>query len=63
MVYRLFQKFHRSVAVHPCVRAHRTQIRLLFLPARSPELNLDELGIKIVTAQNRNVRGAASVHH
>ena len=34
--------FHRSVAVRQFVRAHRTQIRLFFFPAHSPELNPDE---------------------
>ena len=35
--------FHRSVAVRQFVRAHRTQIRLFFFPAHSPELNPNEL--------------------
>jgi transposase len=34
--------FHRSAAVRQFVRAHRTQIRLFFLPTHSPELNPDE---------------------
>ena len=34
--------FHRSAAVRQFVRAHRTQIRMFFLPTHSPELNPDE---------------------
>jgi len=34
--------FHRSKAVRDFVRAHRTQLRVFFLPRRAPELNPDE---------------------
>ena len=34
--------FHRSAVVRQFVRAHRTQIRLFFFPAHTPELNPDE---------------------
>lgn len=34
--------FHRSQAVRDFVRAHRVQLRVFFLPRRSPELNPDE---------------------
>lgn len=34
--------FHQSQAVREFVRAHRTQLRVFFLPKRSPELNPDE---------------------
>ncbi len=34
--------FHRSAAVRPFVRAHRTPLRLFFLPAHAPELHPDE---------------------
>jgi transposase len=34
--------FHHAHSVHQFVRAHRTQLRVFFLPKRSPELNPDE---------------------
>lgn len=34
--------FHRAKRVREFVRAHRTQIRVYFLPSDSPELNPDE---------------------
>lgn len=34
--------FHRSKLVRDYVRAHRNQIRILFLPKRAPEFNPDE---------------------
>lgn len=34
--------FHRSKRVRDYVRAHRSQIRILFLPKRAPEFNPDE---------------------
>ena len=34
--------FHQSAEVSKFVRAHRTQIRMFFFPAHSPELNPDE---------------------
>ena len=34
--------FHRAAVVRDFVRAHRTQIRLFFLPAHVPDLNPDE---------------------
>ena len=34
--------FHSSKAVRNFVRAHRSQLRLFFLPKRAPELNPDE---------------------
>ena len=36
--------FHNSTVVRECVRAHRTQLRLLFFPSHSPDLNPDEQG-------------------
>lgn len=34
--------FHQSQAVRDFVRAHRTQLRVFFLPKKAPELNPDE---------------------
>ena len=34
--------FHKATVVREFVRAHRTQLRLFFFPAHSPELNPDE---------------------
>lgn len=34
--------FHRSKPVRDFVRAHRTQLRIFFLPKRAPEMNPDE---------------------
>ncbi len=34
--------YHRSKKVHDFVRAHRSQIRLYFLPKHAPHLNPDE---------------------
>lgn len=34
--------FHQSQAVRDFVRAHRTQLRVFFLPTKAPELNPDE---------------------